>query len=110
MALTETPTFGERLRQQRETAGYSLADVTYELRSRLPKAMWCSLETIRRMENGRSETKANPVVVMALADLYGCKVGDLSTVVGDETERLRDLLIRSSRWISESPGQVLVLV
>lgn len=85
------------MRLTREAAGLSLSEATFQLRSVLPKALWCSLETVRRMENGRTtEDKADPVLVTALADIYGCKVRDLSPLVADELKGLRGLLARSS--------------
>ncbi len=97
LGMTPPTEFASRMRSQREAAGFSLSEATFELRSVLPKALWCSLETIRRMENGRTtEAKADPVLVTALADVYGCKVRDLSPSIAEGLEGLRDLLSRSS--------------
>lgn len=110
MAKTMTTDFGERMRSAREAAGHSLSDVTYELRALLPKTLWCSLETVRRLENGRTpETKADPVLVTALATIYDATVTDLSPAIAESLKTVRDLLIRTSPYTAGFPGLALSL-
>lgn len=65
----------------------------------MPRRYVPSVATLSRMETGRiEEKKVDGIVIFALADVYGCKLSDLSLMVADEAERVRDLLVRSSPW------------
>lgn len=68
----------------------SLEDATFSLRQVLPKPYWVSLNTIRRMEM-RSEP--DPVVVAALAKVYGVEACDLPEEISQQLESVRVLLL-----------------
>lgn len=88
--------FGTHIRQHREAADLSLRDLHVELQSRLPRSRWVSYEKLRRYENGMMpETRADPLLVIALADVFGCKVAELSPIADQAVQVMRDLLIRS---------------
>lgn len=95
-AHTTRGTYGTRIRRRREKAGLSLINVMVEMRSRLPRSQWPSQEKLRRYESGAvPETRADPLLIVALADIFGCKVADLSPVASEAVQSMRDLLIRS---------------
>lgn len=85
---------GQWLRQARADAGLSYAETTYRIRAELPEPMWVSLETIRRVE--KRERDIDPVLVVALARVYGKSVSDLPEEVGGQVKQVRDLLIGTS--------------
>lgn len=87
---------GRRLRELREAAGLQLDDAAYQVRQMLPDAMGVSRETIRRYETGdTSEEKANLLVLVALAGVYGCKVSDFAPKKGEELGVVKDLLMQT---------------
>lgn len=93
--------FGSRIRHQREDAHLSLIDLMIEVRARLPRSKWVTHETLRGYENGtRPEDRADPVVVAALADVFGCRVEDLSPLVAEAADVIRELLVK----LSDSDG------
>lgn len=104
MTAPTTDQAGERLRAKREAAGHTLATAYADLRaSGLPARFLPSQSTIQRMESGiAAEKKWDGVLVVALADLYGCKVSDISPTISAELESLRDLLSGSSGWLSRA--------
>lgn len=76
------------MRSARNEAGLSLVDATFELRSYLPKPLWCSIETIRRLESPKAdENKADTLLIIALANVYGVGVARLlSPVAANELD------------------------
>lgn len=90
--------FAERMKQARTAAGLSLIDVVVAIRAELPRPLWVSTDTIRRMETGDTpEEKANPVTLAALARVYGVGIADLSDFGYKAFEVVKDLAVRS-RW------------
>lgn len=88
--------FNERMAAARYNAGLSLMDVAFELRRLLPKSMWVSPPTLNRLEHNTPEDRADPFLVIVLADVYGVPVADLSPLVARDSKRLMGLL-RSNR-------------
>ena len=104
------PDFATRLRKHREAAHLSRVDVSFALRD-YPKAMWASHEKLRRMERGEvAEDSLDPMLIAVLADLYHCKVSDLSPSAVKGAERFRDLLDAGIRWNTQSAGSRNALV
>lgn len=98
-----TNTYGWRCRDAREKAGLSLTDVRDLLRDTIPHRYVPSVKTLARIETDEvPETKVQGIVIYGLAQIYECRVSALSTVVADELESISDLLIRTTRWFSES--------
>jgi transcriptional regulator with XRE-family HTH domain len=61
------------------------------------------VSTLSRWERGKNGgAEKDPLAIIALADLYGCKVSDLSPEVSDQLEAFRDLLIHASGWLTAS--------
>ena len=89
-----------KFRDKRERANLTLDDVVYELRRRLgPLAPKQS--TLSRWETGKNTGYVDdPLTVIALADLYDCRVSELSQEVADQLETLRTLLLAASGWIT----------
>lgn len=94
---------GGRLRARREAAGLSLLDLMVEVRNRLPKTRRIAVsdETLRRYENGSvAESKADIVILAALADTFGCRMGDLSPTAAVDLETVSDLLKRQKSCLA----------
>ena len=90
--------FGERMKEAREQAGLSTMNAAYAIRSRLPEPLWISNEPIRRMENGKmAEEKADPILVCALAAVYGVEVRTLSPLIADALGLVDQLLHATGR-------------
>ena len=90
---TATSVFGGRLRRARKDRGLTLNETAILLRARLPKPLWVTLDPIRRMEIGTTtEEKADPVLVRALADIYGKPLAELSPLIAEELELVERLL------------------
>lgn len=93
--------YGQRCREAREAAGFSLAEARDRLRDSIPHRYVPSVKTLARIETGfMAEDKVDGIIIVGLAGIYGCKVSDLSTVVANELDSLRDLVVRSSRCIA----------
>lgn len=79
--VIDADTLGSRLRTAREAKGLSLLDAMTEVRSLLPRSMWVTDATIRRLEVGETpEAKADPVLLATLCAVYGVKVSEMSEV------------------------------
>jgi len=90
-------TFGDRLLAARRSKGLSRTEASFAIRDYLPRAMWVSGETIRRLEAGLTPVdKADAVLVQALANVYDIRLADLSEELVIDLERVRDLLSRST--------------
>ncbi len=70
----------------------SLTELMVEVCQRLPRPRWVTDETLRVYETSKPETKADPVVLAAIASSLGCRVRDLSPFVAKEADQLRKLL------------------
>lgn len=98
MATRIDATLGGNLRAAREACGVSLLEATIRLRDQLPEALWVSLETVRRLELGVTpESKADPMLLAALAAVYGRPLSEISAVKAAELEGLSDLIRRAAR-------------
>lgn len=102
----ETPDalFHQHVKAQRQKAGFTLERVLTELH-RLYPGYAPKLTTLSRLETTTTEERADDLVLLMLARLYRCKIGDLSPARADP-ECLSDLLSWASRWIAISPGQL----
>jgi transcriptional regulator with XRE-family HTH domain len=70
------------LRERREAAHLTLADVTFELRFRLGRSAPTEA-TISRWESGKTDAyRSNLAALMVMAHLYGCTVADLDAESG----------------------------
>ena len=87
--------WAQRLRGRRNELQMRLDDAAYLVRQRLPQPMGLSRETLARLERGQvPEDRADPVVIAALADVYGCPVAELSPLAATHLSSLRQLLDR----------------
>lgn len=94
-----TRTFPEHLRELR--GDRPLVDVVYDLRQVLPENMWISQSTLSRYElDPDAEKKMSPVLVTALAKVYGASVSELSELHAAAARTVRDLLVNDLRWMS----------
>lgn len=84
-------TTGQWLAQARDQAGMSYEQAAYQLRDELPRPMWVSLGTIRRMEM-KADEEQNPLVVLALARVYGVSESDLPPTVKAQIGQIRALV------------------
>lgn len=85
--------FSQRMRRARTDAGLSLASATYLLRDALPERITVSIETVRRLETGFTpEEAASPIIVAALAQIYGKPVEELSASAAHDVERILSVL------------------
>lgn len=83
---------GKRLERAREQAGLRLDDASVRLRDLVGPVLGVSRETIRRYEADLvPEEKWDPVVILALADIYGVPIAQLSPVALDALARLNEL-------------------
>lgn len=80
-------TFPGRLREAREAKGYALDDAVIRVRMLLGPDLNYGLkkETLRRIEVGATKNPdLDPLLVVALADVYGVRVDDLSEEYADK--------------------------
>jgi len=90
---TRDRAFGDRLRHAREQSGHRLDDVAVMMREVLGYGP--SRETIRRWETGvEQEDRVDPVVLAALADIYGVTLESLSTAANRNARAILRLLHR----------------
>lgn len=87
--------FAKRLREARQNAGMPLDVASVYVRELLGSDWGLSRETLRRYEDGTTtEDRADPLVVAALADLYGVPLEWLSASVADRMEHIHSLTTR----------------
>lgn len=91
----------EWLQDARAKAGLSYEQAAYMLHNELPRSMWVSLSTVRRMEHLPNE-ELDPIVVAALSRVYGCDKKDLPPEVVEQVDQLKGLLNALSRCIGTS--------
>lgn len=80
---------GEWLRAARQRAGLSLEESAFRLRLILPEPYWVSYSTIQRLER---RADPDPVLVAALATVFGVALEDLPAEVAGQVARVRALL------------------
>ena len=98
-------TTGEWLKAAREDAAISLREAAYLVRGVLPRSLWFSPDTIRRLEEGQD---LDPVRAVALATIYGRGVDDLPAQVAEDLQVVHDLVTSEggnapSRCIEPTP-------
>lgn len=99
----KTQTLGEYLRELRNEREWSIARLKIELTRRLPEPLWVSDETLRRYEiDWYPIEKADPVLLTALADIYGVELGviDLTRTATEGARQVGALLARCAPWES----------
>jgi transcriptional regulator with XRE-family HTH domain len=89
----------ENLRAARTAARMSHVQVVVELRRRLHPLYDIDASTLSRWERGVTKS-FDPVVLTALADIYGTTVEKLSPAHADAARNARDLLVNTLRWIA----------
>lgn len=95
--MTTTTHYGQRCRKARESAGLSLVEARDRLRDSIPRRYVPSVKTLSRIENGETpEDKVDGIVIVALARMYEKPISELSRVVADELEIVRDLVIHTT--------------
>lgn len=97
--ITSPPTeFARRMREARERSGLRLDEASVDARRVLGAEWGPSRETIRRYENGMiSEERADPLVVVALAEIYGVSVGQLSWVIANQVDTISRMMRKHLR-------------
>lgn len=83
---------GKVLVQWREHAGFRLDEASVDVGRLLGHRV--SRETIRRYEVDYPESKMDPVLIVALAEVYGARIGALPDEMLKVIDARRDLLIR----------------
>ena len=89
---------GEWLRAQRSRAGISLEEANFRMRGLLPRTYWMATSTFHRLERNADP---DPVVVFALAHIYGADLATLPDEGKEQLDSVRDLLNRATGC---SPG------
>lgn len=112
---TRLRTTGDRLRELRETKGYDLDEAKVELGRVLPRGSSVSRETIRRYETEYADAQMNPLVLVGLANIYGCAISDIadptdSAELSAEMVRMRDMWLRTPGCLTagDATGKPLV--
>jgi transcriptional regulator with XRE-family HTH domain len=105
--------FEQRLKDAREAAGLSQADVEFESRVQLPAPMRVSQVKVSRMERGAiAEEKADPMELRFLAYIYGTSVADLSELAAERLEVVTNLFadrgLSGTGWFNGTPVLDLV--
>lgn len=96
--ITPPTEFAKRMRDARMAAGLRLDEASVDARRVLGTDWGPSRETIRRYESGLiSEDRADPLVVTALAEIYGVSVGQLSWKVAQQTDFILNLVRKHRR-------------
>ncbi len=97
--LVTPPTeFARRMQEARQRAGMRLDEASVEARRVIGGEYGPSRETIRRYEAGLiSEDRADPLIVIALAEVYGVSVGQLSWVIARQSQTISKVLSRHLR-------------
>ena len=94
--------FAKRLTQAREATGLTLAEAAVYATQATNGGRRISHSTIQRMEVGMiPEDKADPIIVAALARVYGRDIETLSADAASRLVGLRELLVSQLRWIDE---------
>lgn len=86
-------TFGHRARTLRNRADLSTIEAAYVIRDHLPRSEWRSYQAIHRLEVGEtSEENASPVLLAALARVYGVPLYVLSPLADEARQCILALL------------------
>ena len=88
-----TDDIGAQLRTARERVGLSLYEVGYRLRQALPASYHITQSTLARLETGGS-ARQDPVLLAALADVYGVSLAELAPGLFDELVMVGELVGR----------------
>ena len=90
--------FARRMLEARTRSGLRLDEASVMARDILGASYGPSRETIRRYETGMiSEERADPLVVIALAEIYGVSVGQISWIVAQQSKAISRVFSRHLR-------------
>jgi len=90
--------FGRRLIAARENIDRRLDWVAVKVQEELQTTTGPSRETIRRMEQGDiTETKADMMIVAALAKVYGVSIASLSPIAAERLRGLTPFLVADAK-------------
>lgn len=96
--VTPMSPFARRMQKARLSSGLRLDEASVEARRILGATYGPSRETIRRYEVGLiTEERADPLVVTALAEIYGVNVGELSWPLAQQAKSIHKLMGRHLR-------------
>lgn len=90
--------FARRMQEARQRSGMRLDEASVEARRVLGAEYGPSRETIRRYEAGMiAEDRADPLTVVALAEIYGVSIGQLSFVIARQAKAINRMMGRHLR-------------
>lgn len=106
--LAMEPTTAERLEAARQTAGHngrplSYTDLRDAVRDRLGP-LTPTAETLRQLHRNDGNATPDPVLIAAIADVYGLPLVDVAPDIVDQAKRLDVLLRRAIRSRCSDPG------
>lgn len=101
-----TMTTGTIWKAARRSAGRSLADAEFEIKSRLPRAFWLDRSKLSRFESDDS-ARVDPVVRSVLADCYGVELSAVDPEAAADLDRILEVL-RGRGSNSQPTGYVAV--
>lgn len=87
------------LREMREKAGLSCQDLRDGMLPLVPKRYLPSVSQLTRIETGQTAS-VDTILLMAAAQVIGCKLSDLSMEAALEMETIRDLVVSTSPCIT----------
>ncbi len=90
------------VREARDKAGMTLDDVLVGVRQ-LPEAFWMSRATIARLDSKDHYNAGDTVRLIALAEVFDCKLSDIDPEAAAITDALNGLLARRT---GGDPGSV----
>lgn len=91
-----------RLKEARKAIGYSPATASQELVLELPRSERVSAKKLERIENGTTK-QMSPILLAALAKIYGKTISDIAPDFVAESKTLSDLLLLTSCWNTKLP-------
>lgn len=94
-------TLGRNLKLARDAKGISLNELAFRIRPYLSEQDWVTGEAIRRYELDMVR-KVNYGLLVAIGEVLGVSLNELSPALADEAKTLRDLLIASLHCSSPS--------
>lgn len=96
--VTPPTEFARRMQEARQRSGMRLDEASVEARRILGASYGPSRETIRRYEAGLiTEDNADPLIVTALAEIYGVSVGQLSYSIAQQSKAINKMFSRHLR-------------
>lgn len=92
---------GEWLREARLASGLPLIEIAIRLREELPRPLWVSTDTIRRVE---TKADPDPVLAAALGHIYGMAPDDWPVSLRDAVDQVRHALQAGATLTDERSG------